>query len=57
MLMSFLYLIMENGVFGKIQKALNTKRASILKQNCKIFYIKISPVTTQGLNFVLGCLI
>ena len=31
----FWYVKMENGVWGEIQKTLDTKQARILKHNCK----------------------
>ena len=35
---------MECGIFGKIKRTRNIKRARILHDNCKYFFIKINPV-------------
>ena len=47
----------ENGFWGKIQKTLDTKRASILKHNCKYIKKQIIPVQNQKVNCVLSYII
>ena len=44
---------MENGVFGQIQKILDTKRARILKHNCK--YVFITYPSTKLKEKILYC--
>ena len=51
----FCYVNMENGVLGKHKKIPDTKRAQILKRNCKhIIYIYNSPVHNSESKLCTG---